>query len=162
MLVAVDQARLTTANTASSINARHFSGRAVLTGGNGNDTILGGTNADSILGGGGVDLLLGFMGDDSIGGSTKLAAGDTLPDGADTILGGMGKDKLFGGLGDDVLSGEEDNDTLSGDGGTDLLFGGPGTDSPASIALPDILDADGVYSNAVFAANLIALLAAFP
>ncbi len=179
-LTAIEKAQLTTANTASSIDARQFTGATTLTGGAGNDTILGGSGTDSILGNGGDDvllggngndsilggsgndILLGGAGDDSLSGSTTLSANNPTADGADTILGGAGKDHLFGGLGNDILSGEDDNDTLSGDGGTDSLFGGAGTDSPATVAAPDTLSAEGVFNDAAFTTNLTALLAAFP
>ncbi len=179
-LMQIELARLTTANTNSSIDARQFSGQTTLTGGNGNDTIWGGHVADSILGGDGDDVLLGGdgndsilggadndiilggAGDDSLSGSNSLAANNATADGADTIMGGTGKDRLFGGLGNDILSGEEGNDTLSGDGGTDSLFGGAGADSPTSAAAPDVFSQDGVFSDAAFTANLTALLAAFP
>ncbi len=176
----IERARLTTANTSASIDARKFTGSTTLIGGNGNDTILGGSGADSIvggngndllrgglgndsiLGGGGSDIILGDAGDDSLSGSNSLAANDNSADGNDTILGGAGKDRMFGGLGDDILSGEADNDTLTGDGGTDSLFGGAGIDSPSSVALPDTLSADGLFTNGAFTANLAALLTAFP
>ena len=179
-LMQIELARLTTANTDSSIDARQFSGPTTLTGGNGNDTIWGGHVADSILGGGGddmllggdgndsilggadKDILLGGAGDDSLSGSTSFAANNATADGADTMMGGTGKDRLFGGLGNDLLSGEDGNDTLSGDGGTDSLFGGAGADSPTSVAAPDLFSQDGVFSDAAFTANLTALLAAFP
>ena len=183
-IMAIEQARLTTAATASSIDARQFTGRTTLTGGAGNDTLLGGSAADSILGGAGDDVLsggggndsilggagndiiLGGAGDDSLGGSSKLATGDTALDGNDTIFGGTGtdsstgKDRLFGGLGNDILDGGDDNDTLTGDGGIDSLFGGAGTDSLS--AAPDFLSPDGSFTDAAFFTNLSALLAAFP
>jgi uncharacterized delta-60 repeat protein len=173
----IELARLTTAAADSSIDAREFSGKTTLTGGNGNDTLLGGTGADSIAGGGGNDVLLGGDGNDSIlggagndiirggssddqlSGSSKLSAPDTVPDGNDTILGDGGNDKLFGGLGNDVLDGGVGNDLLNGDLGTDSLFGGLGTDT---LSNGETNSQEGVFADNAFFTHLDELLAAFP
>lgn len=177
----VELAWLTTSATlASSIDARLFSGAMTLTGSSGADTILGGSGADSIvagagddvlagnngadsiLAGAGSDIVLGGAGDDSISGSSSFSVGSSSADGDDTILGGAGNDRLLGGAGNDILSGEQGNDTMYGDSGADSLFGGAGLDTPGSVAPPDVLSADGVFSNAAFFDRLSDLLAAFP
>ena len=78
---------------------------AVVSGGDGNDTIQGG---------GGHEELLGDAGDDSILGG----------DGGDTLLGGLGDDSLTGGSGDDHIDGQDGIDHEHGGQGTDDLVGG--------------------------------------
>ena len=84
----------------------NFSGRILVFGLDGNDTItidskitrsafvFGGNGNDTITGGGGNDVLLGGVGND------KMIGGD----GRDILLGDDGKDNLNGGAGDDILS----------------------------------------------------------
>ena len=112
-----------------------FTGRVILLGGEGNDT-LETTNAKTtrprqgsipasttpihtrLFGGNGNDKLIGGLGNDTMMGE----------DGNDTLTGGHGNDALSGGLGNDKLEGGLGNDTLLGDNGNDTLLGGSGAD----------------------------------
>ncbi|WP_340587503.1 peptidoglycan DD-metalloendopeptidase family protein, partial [Erythrobacter alti] len=136
------------------IDARGTSGKVMIDGYGGDDTIHGSTFADFLAGNAGRDTIYGEGGDDTIygGGQNDDLRGqggnDTIYGGrdADTIYGGIGQDRLFGEHGFDTLRGESENDflyggdggdTLYGDGGNDVLngeadadtmFGGPGAD----------------------------------
>jgi len=127
---------------------------AVLSGGNGNDTLIGGSGDDQMFGGSGndtfysgagADALAGGYGNDSLhgmdgedivlgeGGNDRLygeAGNDLLLGGAgnDFLYGGDGDDALYGELGNDQLLGENDNDLMLGGDGADKLFGGEGRD----------------------------------
>lgn len=126
------------------LDARLLSTGVIMDGGAGNDTLLGGSGDDQFFGGSEHDLAEGNGG-------------------RDWLVGDAGNDRLDGGTGDgDTVTGGLGNDVLAGDGGTDQLFGGAGSDSPSSVALPDTLSANGVFSDAAFTANLAALLSAFP
>lgn len=85
------------------------SGRDVLKGMDGNDTLIAGLGHDSLNGGVGNDLLVG-------GGHN------------DSLVGGLGRDVLYGGTGNDRLIGGDHNDTLLGETGRDVLHGGAGDD----------------------------------
>src|SRR5262249_6812605 len=67
--------------------------RALLFGGDGNDTLTGGSGNDQLFGEGGNDVLLGKGGDD-------------------LLFGGAGMDQLTGGAGDDQVFGEAGDDTI--------------------------------------------------
>lgn len=82
-----------------------------LDGGAGNDSIKGNAGNDVILGGAGDDTLYGQAGNDYLEGA----------DGNDRLIGGDGNDVLSGGVGNDRLYGEFGLDTLVGGGGHDLL-----------------------------------------
>lgn len=84
-------------------------GRAVLRGGDGDD---------SFVGTGFGDLLFGGAGDDSLTGAG----------GADALSGGGANDDLSGGTGNDTLNGNLGRDTLSAGTGRDILIGGAGND----------------------------------
>ena len=86
--------------------------KAVLFGGDGNDTLIGGSGDDELFGGAGNDTLEGMGGNDLLFGG----AGD------DTLIGGSGNDQLFGEAGNDRMIWNQ------GDG-TDLDEGGAGTDT---------------------------------
>ncbi len=118
-VAAIEQARLTTAGTASLIDASAFSGATTLTGGAGNDTLRGGLGIDSILAGAGNDLVAGNSGADNLFGQ----------DGNDTLQAGAGNDIVDGGIGDDAITGQEDNDSLLGGDGNDKIIGGTGNDT---------------------------------
>jgi Ca2+-binding RTX toxin-like protein len=122
-----------------------FSRRAILFGGDGNDTLIdgygngridGGAGNDTIFGGGGADVIIGGAGDDTIVGGPpatepSLRDGNDIVFGAsgnDTIEGGQGRDVLFGQDGDDTLVGGPSRDALYGMAGNDLLVGGPDRD----------------------------------
>jgi Ca2+-binding RTX toxin-like protein len=86
--------------------------RALLFGGDGNDTLTGGSGADFLFGQAGDDTLLG-------------------KGGADFLFGGAGNDVLIGGAGNDQVFGEAGDDLMiwnPGDG-TDLNEGGAGNDT---------------------------------
>lgn len=100
--------------------------------GNDNDTVTGGSGREIIFGQGGDDSLLGNAGSDQIQGG----------DGNDIIDGGTSGDYLYGDAGDDNVSGGSGNDVLAGDledtlvskgeppmaQGNDSLDGGDGND----------------------------------
>ena len=112
--------------------------RAVIDGGDGNDTIDSGSGSDELFGGAGSDLILANAGRDVIygGAGDDTLSGGTGPDvligdaGNDLLTGSAGDDRLFG---DDVLGGAvagdaTGNDTLGGSAGRDTLYGGLGAD----------------------------------
>jgi Ca2+-binding RTX toxin-like protein len=78
---------------------------ALLTGGEGNDTIYGRDGSDRLDGGAGRDHLYGDGGDD-------------------TLIGGASSDVLEGGAGNDLIQGEGGLDQLYGGAGNDTLDGG--------------------------------------
>lgn len=111
--------------------------RALLTGGEGNDTIVGGSRYDIIHGNAGDDLIFGKGGGDSIGGGAgndTIRGGDGFDDlygDADTIFDSTsdaGDDVIFGEGGDDILHARDGDDILNGGDGNDELFGGFGDD----------------------------------
>ncbi len=123
----------------------HLNG-AMITGGDGNDTLIGGAGADSIDGGNGNDSMNGGAGNDTLFGGagndviSGLAGDDDIDaglgndtvqggDGNDDIHGQAGLDKLDGGNGNDCLHGGDDNDKLIGGTGNDTLRGGAGDDN---------------------------------
>jgi Ca2+-binding RTX toxin-like protein len=85
---------------------------AVLSGGNGNDSLTGGSGADTLLGDGGNDVLLGKGGNDSLLGGN----------GNDTLIGGVGADSVFGQAGNDLMIWNPGE-------GSDLNEGGDGIDT---------------------------------
>jgi Ca2+-binding RTX toxin-like protein len=103
------------------------SNKAVLYGGDGNDTLQGGSGDDILIGGGGNDTLYGGMGDDVLFGDNGFVSLDqqgnwqrvsslALTEGGNDILsGGSGKDILIGGTGSDSLDGNLSEDILFGD-----------------------------------------------
>ena len=109
------------------------SGRDIIFGGDGNDTIDGAGGADDLIGGDGDDTLIGG------GGETLGFAGDSRPfseylltvaDRATDVLdGGRGNDILIGSPGRDVLYGGPGDDVLDGAGGADWLMGAEGNDT---------------------------------
>ena len=93
--------------------------RAVVSAGDGNDTVFGTKGDDQISGGDGNDRLIGMRGEDSLTGD----------DGNDVLLGGAGSDRLKGGAGDDLVRGQgTSGDWISGGSGANTLDGGAGGD----------------------------------
>jgi|GEM_PF-130981 len=113
------------------------SGRDIIVGTPGIDTIKGFGGDDLICGLGGADVIDAGSGDDTVfggGGHDTIEGGlgfDTLygQPGADTIRGGAGNDRVLGGTGFDRLYGDAGNDFVQGSGGDDTLYGGDGNDS---------------------------------
>lgn len=101
--------------------------RAILFGGDGDDTLYGGGGRDTLLGEAGDDELYGFAGNDLIqgGGGNDSASGG---DGDDKVFGDGGADTLEGNLGDDLVSGGPGDDTVWEGPGTDRVFGNRGHD----------------------------------
>lgn len=89
-----------------------FLPKALLFGGDGNDTLTGGSGNDQLFGQNGDDILLGKGGDDLLSGGA----------GNDTLTGGAGTDQAFGEAGNDLMIWNP------GDG-TDLNEGGAGNDT---------------------------------
>jgi len=85
---------------------------AILTGGNGNDTLSGTNDNDTLDGGNGNDTLNGGAGDDTLFGGR----------GDDTVVGGKGTDTAFLGAGNDTFI------WFPGDG-SDVVDGGAGFDT---------------------------------
>jgi Ca2+-binding RTX toxin-like protein len=86
--------------------------KALLFGGDGNDTLTGGSGNDQLFGEAGNDVLLGKSGDD-------------------LLVGGAGDDVLTGGVGNDQVFGQAGNDRMiwNPGEGTDLNEGGDGIDT---------------------------------
>lgn len=120
---------------------------ALISGGDGHDTLFGGASGDDIDGGNGNDFIYGFNGNDVLAGDSgvdRLFGGtgdDELSGGTDRdyLYGEAGDDTLFGDAGNDFLFGAEGNDQLEGDLGEDFLYGGIGNDSLAGGAQNDWL-----------------------
>ncbi len=150
-LLSIEQAKLTTANTASTVDASGFTGKTTLTGGNGDDTLMGGSGMDSILGGSGNDSLTGNGGNDTLSGQAgtdsldggdgtdlvtdsgnfnyTLSATQLTGNGTDTFA-NMEEANIVGGSGNNVLAATNFTGpvTLQGSAGNDLLVGGTGND----------------------------------
>jgi Ca2+-binding RTX toxin-like protein len=135
-LISIERARLIGGLGGDVLDASEFSGKTILNGRGGHDTLRGGAAKDRLKGGGGNDSLAGGLGDDVLNGQF---GDDTLigGDGNDRLLGEDGNDGLVGASGDDLLFGEDGNDTLLGGDGNDTLrgradddivFGGLGVD----------------------------------
>lgn len=83
-LTGFEAARITGGATNDTINATGFTGKLVVDGGGGNDTLTAGSGLAILLGGAGNDIL-------QAGNSRSL------------LIGGVGADQLFGGTADDLL-----------------------------------------------------------
>ena len=158
--VGVDDVRITINNYSRTFDLDDFSGRILMRGGDGNDTMTAGAGvakvsmigergndrltgnelASTLIGGEDEDVLNGGAGDDFLDGGT---GNDTLngesgndalggADGNDTMNGGTGNDELTGGDGSDTMNGNDGNDSFHAiDGTVDTLNGGAGTDRAA-------------------------------
>jgi hypothetical protein len=133
---------------------------AVLTGGDGQDSITGSDANDSLDGGPGNDFMSPRLGVDTITGGDGFDAasyadridtdpvnlsingaaddgsageGDTIATDVEDLIGGLGADVLSGGENSNTLDGGDGNDTLTGNGGFDSFLGGDGNDTINSI-----------------------------
>lgn len=112
------------------------SGRDLMYGGEGNQTIAAHAGDDELHGQGGDDRLFGGAGNDRSFGGTgndfiQDADGDDYLDGGDGndhLLGAGGNDTLIGGAGNDFLEGHSGSDLIQGDDGDDILYGYDGND----------------------------------
>lgn len=102
-LMGFEEAMLTGGNGADTLNASAFTGQVTLAGGGANDVLTGGSGNDSLDGGAGQDVLTGNTGDD-------------------VLIGGSGNDKLTGGAGGDQLFGGEGSDTVVAAGGSNYVL----------------------------------------
>ena len=114
-----EEVKLTGGAGPNNLDASGFSGRAVLWGSGGDDTLTGGGDRDHMNGGPGADMIVGNGGNDTLFGGS----------GNDTMLGNGGADVLYGQRDDDSLKGGIGNDTILGDDGDDILNGGDGDDT---------------------------------
>ena len=122
-LIRIDGATLLGGIGDNTLDARGFSGSAILLGQAGDDVIFGGSGNDILSGNSGNDILSAGAGNDE-------------------LFGGSGNDIVLGGAGNDILNGQGGNaDTLDGGSGQDVYD----TDSPQEIdeefgALNDWID----------------------
>lgn len=120
----IEAAVLTGGNGNNTINALTFSGAANLDGSGGNDTLTGGTGNDSLTGGAGTDRV-------SLTADANLALSDTALTGQGTdALSGIETASLTGGAGHNRLdaSAFSGTVTLTGGAGNDSVLGGDGAD----------------------------------
>ncbi|MBI1314193.1 S8 family serine peptidase [bacterium] len=107
----IENASLTGGASGNLLDASAFNtGRVLLFGLGGADSILGSPGDDRLEGGNGSDTIFGLLGNDTINGG----------DDADLLIGGPGDDNLAGAL--DSVTGDSDTDTLvggTGDGTVD-------------------------------------------
>ena len=111
-----------------TLQAYAAGGSATLRGGRGADELIGSESADVLDGNEGNDFIRGLAGDDTIAGGTgndKLAGNE----GNDHIDGGPGSDLLVGGKDDDTVFGSDGNDRIRGNFGRDLLVGDSESDT---------------------------------
>lgn len=148
-----DGGTLTVSASSQALNfdgSAEASGRFILTGFQGDDTLIGGGGDDRIKGNRGADSLVGGAGNDKLDGG--------LVEGGDTLLGGDGNDHLHssgsahgslldGGAGDDRLSAEFAGDTMIGGLGQDTMSG--------AIGHSDLFQFVSVQDSALGAADLI-------
>lgn len=102
--------RITGSDAATRFDTIRFSGAAIFTGGDGNDSMYGGAGDDVLVGGSGDDFIFGGAGQN-------------------TLTGDVGRDMLIGGNESDQLSGGDGYDTLAGHWGIDDYNGGAGRDT---------------------------------
>ncbi|HAA60656.1 MAG TPA: hypothetical protein DCE39_06970 [Planctomycetaceae bacterium] len=123
----------------NDFDASGFSGRAVLWGGPGDDTLTGTGNADRINGGPGNDSLVGGGASDTMFGGS---GNDTLEGdgGNDVLYGQRDDDSLKGGVGEDSILGDGGDDTINGGDGNDTLRGGAGADRLSGWIGDDVLN----------------------
>lgn len=93
--------------------------RAIVHGGDGDDTMIGGFRGDTLHGDGGNDVLHGRDGQDVLNGGH----------GDDRLLGQAKSDRINGGGGHDYVAGQSGDDVLRGGAGNDILLGARGNDN---------------------------------
>ena len=149
---------LTGSAGADSLNLSAFSsGFAVVSGGDGDDTLTGSALRDVIDGGNGNDVINADAGNDLIsggGGNDNLQGGlgtDVINggDGNDTGVGGGGDDSINGNVGDDILRGNSGNDSMSDGSGNDSLYGSDGDDQLQGGVGDDRLDGEAGNDRAI-------------
>jgi Ca2+-binding RTX toxin-like protein len=111
-------------------------GDDTLTGGEGDDVVIGGAGADDMTGDEGVDTLdysasgagvnIDFFNELASGGD---AAGDTIDDSFERIIGSAFNDVLTGDNTPNTLIGGAGDDLIQGRGASDILDGGAGIDT---------------------------------
>jgi Ca2+-binding RTX toxin-like protein len=126
------QAQVTGQGTWTISNFENLSGQE------GNDRLTGDDNANVLVGVSGDDVLTGNGGNDILSGDGYYVVGSdpanrgTFTYFYDPNLGSFvipqGNDTLYGGLGNDTLYGNGGNDQLFAGGGLDKLYGGDGDD----------------------------------
>lgn len=118
----------------SSVGIFNPTGRIIIRGGRGDDTITVASDVTvgaELRGGKGNDIITGGAGDDLIRGGN----------GDDSLLGGAGNDTIRGGAGNDIIDGQSGFwDRLFGDEGDDFLHDGDGVFSSYGGADNDIID----------------------
>jgi Ca2+-binding RTX toxin-like protein len=150
----IERVALTGGDSANTINASAFSGRVILNGKGGNDTLTGGKDNDNLSGGEGDDSIDGGEGIDTLRETadtdfsfnannqlqSNLTGTDTFTniervaltggDSANTIdaSGFSGTAFLYGKGGNDTLTGGSGNDVIKGGEGDDLINGDAGND----------------------------------
>lgn len=102
-------------------------GRTLIFGQPGGQTLTGSASDDLISGGTGDDIISSANGNDALygGDGNDIISGQN---GADLIFGDAGNDTISGGEGNDALGGNRGNDSLAGDSGNDFIYGGSGDD----------------------------------
>jgi hypothetical protein len=127
VLLNFEEVKLTGGAGPNNLDASGFSGRAVLWGSGGDDTLTGGGDRDRLNGGPGDDMIVGNGGNDTLFGGS---GNDTMEGngGEDVLYGQRDNDSLKGGIGDDSILGDDGNDILNGGDGNDMLIGGSGAD----------------------------------
>ncbi len=163
-LTGIDYAYLAGGSGNNSFMLDDWTGRGVLHGGGGVNSLAIDRNVDMQLSdyvitasdGMSMDLILigladltGGVGNNVL--DASLFTGNATLDGDagdDILFGGVGNGKLFGGAGNDILIGNAGSDILAGQAGRDLLIGGFGEDSLDGGIDEDILiGASTVYGN---------------
>lgn len=130
---------------------------AIVSSGQGNDTIRVGAGNDLVFGGDGVDVIFGREGDDDLyggDGDDRIfgQAGEDYLEGEndddrlvggtdrDGLIGGYGVDTMLGNAGDDYLYGDWQNDIITGGSGDDAIIGGTGNDTLIGTGGVDYID----------------------
>ena len=122
-----------------SVDLGDWSGKTIIRGHAGDDTITTGSSNDRLDGGSGDDTISSGGGDDRIAGKSgndQIDGGD----GDDRIRGCWGDDKINGGAGNDIIRGGRGADDMDGGQGDDRLYGGWGSDTLTGGYGADVMD----------------------